>query len=116
MLRKHMNSIPRENSKTGHVPFYSWECVTIQMENKEMDLVIKDEFEMDLLLGVISYHMETYNNDRYSAREFVKHADYCDRTGLVLEVKRKYFIMKIRAKISCIAMENLMTIKELLLR
>ena len=81
-----------------------------------MDLVIKDEFEMDLLLGVISYHMETYNNDRYSAREFVKHADYCDRTGLVLEVKRKYFIMKVRAKIACIAMENLMTIKELLLR
>jgi hypothetical protein len=116
MLRKHINSIPKENSKTGHVPFYSWQCVTIEMEHKEMDLIIKDEFEMDVLLGVITYHMNTCNNERNSAIAFVKKADYCERIGLVREVKKKYFIMRIRAKIACIASENLMTVKELLMR
>ena len=43
MLRKHINSIPSENMRTGHVPFYSWQCVTLQMENKDVDLVIQNE-------------------------------------------------------------------------
>ena len=81
-----------------------------------MDLIIKDEYEMDLLLGVISFHMNTCNNERNSAIAFVKKADYSERIGLVREVKKKYSIMRIRAKIACIAAENLMTVKELIMR
>ena len=40
MLRKHINSIPLENLRLNKVPFYSWECITLQLEERDVDLVI----------------------------------------------------------------------------
>lgn len=53
MLRKHMNSIPSENVLAGIVPFYSWQCLTLQMANKDVDLIIQDEKDIDKLLYLL---------------------------------------------------------------
>ena len=40
MLRKHLI----ENEKytdEKHIPFYSWECITIQFAHRDLDLVIR---------------------------------------------------------------------------
>ena len=50
ILRKHINSIPLSNFKLGIVPFYAWECITIETKNRYIDLVIKDEDKMMYLI------------------------------------------------------------------
>lgn len=41
MLRKHINSMPIE--ELHNLPFYSWECITLQTEKRSVDLVIQDK-------------------------------------------------------------------------
>lgn len=40
MLRKHINSL--SNQDLNKLPFYSWECITLELKNRNVDLVIKD--------------------------------------------------------------------------
>ena len=40
MLRKYFNSLDKRKYRNGEVPFYAWECITIQMKNREIDLVL----------------------------------------------------------------------------
>jgi hypothetical protein len=39
------------------MPFYSWECITLQLEGRDVNLVIKDEGEMMMFLKFLSYEM-----------------------------------------------------------
>ena len=48
VLRKHINSMKKNQLKD--VPFYSWECLTLVLEHREVDLVIKNEKEMQMIL------------------------------------------------------------------
>jgi hypothetical protein len=55
MLRKHINSLTVDELKWGQVPFYSWECITLNMENRDIDLVIKDEEDMMKLIALVTF-------------------------------------------------------------
>ena len=48
MTRKHINSMDRENLKTA--PFYCWECISLELKYRALDLVIRDEIQMTLFL------------------------------------------------------------------
>ena len=44
VLRKHINQLnmsDRDLVKT--IPFQSWECITIQLDRRDVDIVIKNE-------------------------------------------------------------------------
>ena len=41
------------------VPFYSWECITIVIAGREIDLVIKNEACMSVFLKFLVYSMKT---------------------------------------------------------
>jgi len=41
MLRKHFNSM--SSSELGMVPFHCWDCLSIQLNHREVDIVIKDK-------------------------------------------------------------------------
>ena len=41
MLRKHINSMTR--SELDKLPFYSWNCITLKLARRDVDLVIKDD-------------------------------------------------------------------------
>ena len=41
MLRKHINQL--EHSGLENLPFYAWQCITLQLDHRNIDLVIKDE-------------------------------------------------------------------------
>lgn len=41
VLRKHINSLSRGDLKK--IPFYSWNCITLKLKRREVDLVIKDD-------------------------------------------------------------------------
>lgn len=53
MYRKHMNVQNFGKINSGNAAFYAWQCITIQMRYREVDLVIPDERDMDSLIEVI---------------------------------------------------------------
>jgi len=42
MLRKHINCLTSNEFKNA--PFKSWNCITLRLERRDVDLVIEDEF------------------------------------------------------------------------
>lgn len=50
------------------MPFYSWQCITLQLKHRDVDLIIRDEREMDLFLKLLINHMCTLDGRRDSAR------------------------------------------------
>ena len=53
MLRVHINSIPIYSIRKGIMPFQCWECITLEMDTKNVDLVIKNEKEMTMLITLV---------------------------------------------------------------
>ena len=51
MLRKHINSLDDESINT--LPFYSWNCITLQLKHRDVDLVIRDGKHMEIFLRFI---------------------------------------------------------------
>ena len=45
MARKYINTCGEHDQKT-RIPFFSWECLTICMKHRDLNLVIKDELNM----------------------------------------------------------------------
>jgi hypothetical protein len=48
MLRKHFNSM--SGGELCMLPFHSWHCISLEMSHREIDLVIKNEKDMDVFL------------------------------------------------------------------
>jgi hypothetical protein len=43
IFRKHMNTIPQEKFRDeNNIPFLSWQCLTLELKHRNVDLVIKD--------------------------------------------------------------------------
>jgi len=41
MLRKHINSL--DDKSLQNLPFYSWNCITLELEHRNIDLVIRNQ-------------------------------------------------------------------------
>ena len=67
ILRKQINSIPIRDFIAGKVPFYPWQCITIKMKNREVDLVIKDEEHMQSLITFLVYELKTKDGQKDTA-------------------------------------------------
>jgi hypothetical protein len=48
-------------------PFYSWQCITINLGRRDVDLVLPDEQSMLDLLTLLIYHTNTIDGSRDSA-------------------------------------------------
>lgn len=72
MLRKHMISTNVKNVQAGKAPFYSWQCLTLQLSHRDVDLVIPNEKDMDDLLEVLIDAMQTVNGKKDSAEVIIK--------------------------------------------
>ena len=67
MLRKHINTKVKNNLFEEKVPFYAWECITILLDNRDIDLVIPNEQHMDNFLQLLIYSSHTLNGEKDSA-------------------------------------------------
>lgn len=70
MLRKHFNSMSKEDLK--YMPFYSWQCLTLQLSHRDVDLVITKQEDMDNLLKYLIHNMVTRDGSRGSAKRLLK--------------------------------------------
>jgi hypothetical protein len=67
MLRKHLNAIPKKDYESNRVPFFSWQCVTLQLPKREIDLVIENEDMMMQFLKLLVYKMNSIDGSKDSA-------------------------------------------------
>ena len=70
MLRKHINSMDR--SKLMTIPFYNWECITIELEFRFIDIVIKDMTQMDCFIKFLIYTLRTIDGKRGTANPILQ--------------------------------------------
>jgi hypothetical protein len=70
MLRKCINSMSKK--ELAELPFYSWNCITFQMANRDIDLVIKKEEDMFLLIKYLAYKIKTIDGIKGSATAAIK--------------------------------------------
>ena len=57
MLRKHFNSMSK--CELNQAAFYSWECLSLQLNHRDVDLVIRDENQMNKLLKFLIRKLRT---------------------------------------------------------
>lgn len=65
MLRKYINSIKLVN--LDKVPVKCWDCISLRLKYRDVDLVISDQIIMNMLLSLLIYKLNTINGIRNSA-------------------------------------------------
>lgn len=63
-----MNEENFKNIINGRAAFYAWQCITIQLKDREFDLVIPLDSDMDALIEVLTHAMDTVNGIKNSAK------------------------------------------------
>mmetsp|Transcript_23526 Transcript_23526/g.36210 ORF Transcript_23526/g.36210 Transcript_23526/m.36210 type:complete len:214 (+) Transcript_23526:349-990(+) len=71
MLRKHANYLVPEDLEK--FPFCSWDCLSLQVENRNIDLVIRNEAHMRLVLKFLIYELKTLDGHRGTATRVHSH-------------------------------------------
>ena len=97
----------------GEMPFYAWECLQIELPHRNIDLMVPNENDMLTLLSLLIWKTETINGIAGTAVPLTKLMNMEKQQQLYSAVLMKYKVMKIRMKISFIALQKRITIKEL---
>jgi len=72
MMRKHFLNMDTKEL-TNNCPFYSWDCITLQIKNKgDLYLIIKNEHCMSQLLKFLIYSLETADGTRGTLVPLIK--------------------------------------------
>lgn len=50
------------------LPFHSWNCITLKLGRRDVDLVIKDEHQMQVLIKFLVFSLCTLDGTKNSAR------------------------------------------------
>lgn len=139
MMRKHLNSIHSKDLQ--NIPFYPWQCLTIQLPSRDIDLVIESEDHMKTLIQFFILSLNSVDGVRNSAEPVLKAIFEEQTKGKVNQqmlyestdaqlshlkrvnmqcasdtAAKKYQLLKYRMKIGFMAFTKSMTVNELFLR
>ena len=67
MLRKHINTMENEDLRDHGLPFYSWECITLQLSDRDVYIVIRNEKLMAGFIKLLIYFLQTVDGNKDSA-------------------------------------------------
>jgi hypothetical protein len=70
MLRKHIMNSDTEDMED--LPFYSWNCLTLQMSHRDVDLVIRNDNDMEKVLKFLIYNLKTLDGSKNSALKMIE--------------------------------------------
>lgn len=90
LLRKHINSM--EHQKLLDLPFYCWECITISTKERDIDLIIKNQKDMQTLLEFLIISIKTCDGRRGSATEWLKSINKYEKPENSIFGKLKSFL------------------------
>lgn len=81
IYRKHMcsleynklkyDTLSAKKARRTVLPFYSWQCISLQLKNRCIDLVIKNEENMDLFIRLLVISMNTIDGQKNSAEPHI---------------------------------------------
>ena len=117
MLRQGINRMIIEECDESRIPFFCWECITIELQNKDIDIIIRNEFEMQIFLKVMILELDSVNGKSgslKSVRDVL--GPKVNNQDLVQNVYMGYVIQKVRAKIGYEACLKKRSVKEHLLK
>lgn len=100
-----MNSINPLKYLKGDVAFFSWECLTLKLENRDINLVIKNQEDMSNLLMFLINRLNTIDGKKDSGLGILNLAKSNEAKKklshkLMLKTLKKYKILIIRNKLS----------------
>ena len=64
-----VRSIPKMIS-CFDLPFKSWNCITLQLAHRDVDLVIKNEMDLEILLKFLIYNLKTVDGNKNTALKY----------------------------------------------
>ena len=68
-LRKHINLTSSLDIAQEKIPFYSWQCLTLNLRGRKLYLVIKNEAMMIMLIKYLIGTLNTVDGSRGSAQK-----------------------------------------------
>ena len=119
MFRKYFISNEPTEFGSNHFPFYAWQCVTIQLKHRDVDLVIPNEKSMNRLLFYLSYRLNYKMNKNFGGmiknQEF-EEQDERDVIETIDKMNRfRFRLLRVRTKISYLAYQKKMSVVQLFL-
>ena len=103
----------------NEIPFFSWECITIHLNNRDVNLVIKDEQQMKIFILFLILKLNTFDGQANSIQVLRDTKKIPKAAGISHELLHKFYkrflMVKIRMKISYSACVSCRTILELFL-
>lgn len=69
LLRKHINSM--EAKDLDQLPFYAWECLTLRLARRDVNLVIKDQKDMQQIIEFLVISLQTLDGVRGTAKNHI---------------------------------------------
>jgi hypothetical protein len=85
------------------MPYYAWQCLTIELKDRDVDLVILDESDMIAIISLLIWKTNTINGVAGSSIHLSDLMSLNRQQELFTTVLMKYKILKARMKISFIA-------------
>ena len=68
--RKHINALAPD--KIDLLPFNSWNCITLQLKHRDVDLVIRSQTQMNMFLKFLIYSLQTFDGKRGTAKPLIR--------------------------------------------
>jgi hypothetical protein len=112
-----ISSLQNKNDKLidQMLPQFEWECLTIQFEQKDLDIVIKDEFQMEVMIKFLIKYLNTFDGHRDSI-QFLQDQRLIHKKVTVDKMMDRiavgYKLMKFRMKIAFEACKRGRTVQE----
>lgn len=68
----------KNSDKKNKIPFYSWQCITLILSHRQVDLVIKNEESMNLFLRFLVITLNTQTGDKGDAERNILASYYTE--------------------------------------
>ena len=92
LLRKHINSM--EYKDLENLPFYAWQCITLRTNRRDINLVIKDQKDMQNVLEFLIISLKTIDGVRDTAKNYIAKSKG-------INPNKEKFIQKFKRSVLC---------------
>ena len=83
------DTMKKPKNRRTTLPFYAWQCVTLQLQGRMVDLVIKNEKSMDLFLKFLIMALNTLDGVKGSARPLLNRMCRQEKKAIAKRMRRE---------------------------
>ena len=83
------DTMSKPKNRRTTLPFYAWQCVSLQLQGRTVDLVIKNEKSMDLFLKFLVMSLNTLDGVKGSARALLSRMCRQEKKAIAKKMRRE---------------------------